>query len=134
MLEQVNDALSRIRFERDDTDLFLGEYLSTPKAETFFKPPQKALNAARFAATALRHGLRLSPKTRMLYAGRRVFINGESFDTSPADRKTLRLLADQRMLQGEEFGAASADVAEALHAWYGHGWLLLGAQRDGKGL
>ncbi len=133
MLERVNQALSQIRFERDDTDLFLGEYLSTPKPETFFKPPQKALNAARFAETAVKRGLRLSPRSRMLYAGRRVYINGESFDTSPADRKTLRLLADQRALQGEEFSAASADVAEALHAWYGHGWLLLGAKREGQG-
>lgn len=128
MLERVNEALSRIRFERDDTDLFLGEYLSTPKPETFFKPPQKPLSAARFADTARRHGLRLSPRSRMLYAGRRVFINGESFDTRAADRKTLGLLADQRVLQGEDFAAASADVVEALHAWYGHGWLLTGAK------
>lgn len=127
MLEQVSQALNQIRFERDDTDLFLGEYLSTPKPETFFKPPQRALNAERFAQAAAKNGLRLSARTRMLYAGRRIFINGESFDTAPADRKTLRLLADRRALEAGDYAAASADVREALHAWYGHGWLLTGA-------
>ena len=61
----------------------------------------------------------------MLYTGRRIFINGESFDTGTEDRPVLRLLADQHRLSGEQTGLASADVEEALYTWYTHGWLLM---------
>ena len=125
MVSQVSDALSRIRFNRDDIGLFLGEFLSSPKPEVFFEPPQRPVTAARFAAMAGKRGVRLSPRSRMLYAGRRVFINGESFDTSPDDRTLLRLLANQRMLTGQQTSEASPDVIEALHTWYSHGWVFV---------
>ncbi|WP_151447462.1 ribosomal protein uL16 3-hydroxylase [Lacisediminimonas profundi] len=125
MVEQVSRELQRIRFDRDDISLFLGEYLSSPKPQVFFESPARPLSPAKFADAARRRGVRLSPRSRMLYAGSRVFINGESFDTGPEDRAVLRLLADQRMLSGEQAGQASPDVSEALCTWYEDGWLLL---------
>lgn len=125
MIQQVSQELQRIVFDKDDISLFLGEYLSTPKPQVFFTVPVQALSAAKFTAAAQRRGVRLSAKSRMLYTGRRIFINGESFDTGTEDRPVLRLLADQHRLSGEQAGLASADVEEALYTWYTHGWLLL---------
>ncbi len=127
MIKQVSQELQRIVFDKDDISLFLGEYLSSPKPHVVFTAPGHPLSAAKFATAARNRGVRLSPRSRMLYAGQRVFINGESFDTDLQDRTVLRLLADQHQLSGEQAGLASADVAEALYAWYTHGWLLLAA-------
>jgi 50S ribosomal protein L16 3-hydroxylase len=60
----------------------------------------------------------------MLYKGKHVFINGESFAAGASDRKLLALLADTRMLDGESIKNASDDMREALHVWYTDGWLL----------
>jgi 50S ribosomal protein L16 3-hydroxylase len=125
MIQQVSEELQRIRFDKDDISLFLGEYLSSPKPQVFFNVPDQVLNAAKFTVAARRRGVRLCARSRMLYTGRRVFINGESFDTGVQDRAVLRLLADQHRLSGEQAGQASPDVDEALYAWYTHGWLLL---------
>jgi 50S ribosomal protein L16 3-hydroxylase len=125
MLRTVGDALQNVRFTPDDIAIFLGEYLSEPKATVVFEPPSRPLTPARFAQAAAKRGLRLSPRTRMLYRGRHVFINGESFGTAAADRPLLTALADRRCLSGDELAHVPQYVAEALHLWYGDGWLIL---------
>ena len=69
--------------------------------------------------------MKLSRKKQMLYRGKHVFINGESFGVGKADRVTLELLANQRRLDGAAFSAASDDVLEALYTWYQDGWIEL---------
>jgi len=61
----------------------------------------------------------------MLYRGKHVFINGESFSAGPADKKVLNILANTRRLSSDEVKIASTDVKEALHSWHGEGWLHL---------
>jgi 50S ribosomal protein L16 3-hydroxylase len=125
MLSRVASELSNIRFTEDDMLIFLGEYLSEPKPTVFFDAPARPLNFERFAQSAARNGVALSRKTRMLYHGRHVFINGDSFTAGPADKITLTALADQRRIEGSEVSQASDDVMEALLAWYEDGWLIL---------
>jgi 50S ribosomal protein L16 3-hydroxylase len=72
-----------------------------------------------------KRGVTLSLKTQMLYRGRHVFINGESFGVEKADRAVLAALADRRRLEPADLTEVSADVAEALHLWYCDGWLAL---------
>lgn len=125
MLSQVASELSKVRFTEDDIAIFLGEYLSEPKANVFFDAPARPLTLARFAQKAAKSGVALSRKTRMLYRGKHVFINGESFAVNAADKAALSALADRRRLEGSEAGLASQDVMEALHTWYEDGWLTL---------
>ena len=125
MLENVGEQLRKIRFTDDDIAIFLGEYLSEPKAAVMFDPPARPLTAARFALSAAKRGVILSLKTQMLYRGRHVFINGESFGVEKADRVVLAALADRRSLEPAELAGLSDDVAEALHLWYCDGWLML---------
>jgi 50S ribosomal protein L16 3-hydroxylase len=125
MLDQVASRLKKIRFGNDDVAIFLGEYLSEPKAAVVFERPRTGLTPAAFARKAARQGLRLSRKTQMLYAGKHVFINGESFDAGAGDRAVLARLADRRRLDGPAAAMASGDVLDALHAWWEAGWLEL---------
>lgn len=123
MLDQVSEQIARIRFERDDIAVFLGEYLSEPKPSVFFDPPARKMSRDKFLQTAARRGLKLSRKTRMLYRGRQLFINGESFTMGRADRAALVALADRRRLDGQEMQDTSEDVRDALYTWYQDGWL-----------
>ena len=67
----------------------------------------------------------LSLKTQMLYRGKHVFINGESFAVSRADKSVLDALANERALAGPALAGASDDVMEALYTWYQDGWIEL---------
>ena len=61
----------------------------------------------------------------MLYRGKHVFINGESFAVGRDDKNLLSALADNRCLDKIGLQHASQDVLEAFHAWYQDGWLEL---------
>jgi len=126
MLAQVAQEINKVRFTEDDIAIFLGEYLSEPKARTYFTPPSRPLTPARFEQSVAKRGVALSRKTQMLYRGKHVFINGESFAAGRADKATLCQLADSRLLDGASAASASQDVQDALYTWYQDGWLSLG--------
>jgi 50S ribosomal protein L16 3-hydroxylase len=125
MLADVADELNKVRWTEEDVTIFLGEYLSEPKHNVFFTGPAKPLTVGRFMETAARRGLKLSPKTLMLYRGKHVFINGESFAAGRADKAVLDALANDRRLDGAALANAPDDVLEALYTWYQDGWLEL---------
>lgn len=125
MIDDITAQLNRIQFNKDDVTIFLGEHLSEPKPSVFFVPPPRPLSAARFATASVKRGIKLVAKTRMLYRGKHVFINGESFTVNKTDGALLSMLADARELDGTLVGSASTDLAETLHAWYSDGWISL---------
>jgi 50S ribosomal protein L16 3-hydroxylase len=125
MLTSVTEELNKVRWDEEDVTIFMGEYLSEPKHNVFFTPVAKPLTVGRFMEQAAKRGLKLSPKTLMLYRGKHVFINGESFAVGRADKAVLDVLANQRGLDGAMLARASDDVLEALHTWYSDGWLEL---------
>jgi 50S ribosomal protein L16 3-hydroxylase len=127
MLSTIADELNKMRFTEEDITIFLGEYLSEPKFNVFFAGPEKPLTAGAFGKAAARKGVKLSRKSQMLYRGKNVFINGESFAVGKADKAALEALANERALTGAEVAGASEDVLEALFAWYTDGWLELAA-------
>ena len=126
LLSRVEQQLLKIRTTREDVTVFLGEYLSEPKPSVVFDSPDKPLSPARFRAQAARTGLRLHRKTRMLYKGKYLFVNGESFQAGMADQALLRRLADDRQLPPGALQSASEDLIESLHQWHDDGWLVTG--------
>lgn len=126
MLNTISEQLEKIQFTEDDKTIFLGEHLTAPKSSVFFRSPEKPLTPKQFAQSAKKNGVSLSLKTQMLYKGKHVFINGESFSVGKEDKLTLSKLANQRQIDGTDVGTASADVMEALCIWYEDGWLELG--------
>jgi 50S ribosomal protein L16 3-hydroxylase len=125
MLQTIRNELQRITFDEEDIAIFLGEYLSEPKPNVYFRSPARPLNLDRFIDAVNQRGIKLSRKTHMLYRGKHIFINGESFAASRAEQKPLVGLANERSLEGEALAAASADVLETLHQWYLDGWIEL---------
>ena len=126
MLSTITEELNKVRWDEEDVTVFVGEHLSEPKHNVFFTPVEKPLTMGRFMETAAKRGLKLSSKSLMLYRGKHVFINGESFAVGRADKVVLDALANQRRLDGALIDKATDDVLEALYTWYQDGWLELG--------
>ncbi len=95
----------------------LGEYLSEPKAVVWFEEASGAWNAGHAG------GVRLDPRTRMMYDAHHVFINGESYRAKGADATLMRRLADSRRLEAAEVRKASASAQALLADWHDAGWL-----------
>lgn len=130
MLSSISNELAKIKFTKDDMTIFLGEYLTEPKSTVFFTSPEKTLTPKKFTLSAQKNGVSLSLKTQMLYKGRNIFINGESFSVDKEDQLILCKLADQRFLDGTDIASISDDVLEAFCIWYEDGWLELGAHPE----
>ena len=99
----------------------LGEYLTEPKPAVWFDEAVQPWDCK--AAKAGRAGIELDSGTRMMYDDHHVFINGESHRASGADAGSMRRLADQRSLSGEELRKAGASVLALLGDWHEAGWL-----------
>ncbi len=127
MLKQVEAMLKALRWNKADVARALGEYLTEPKANIVFDRNDvndadgAALTAARFARMAVKHGVVLSLKSRMLFHGMTLFINGESERVTIAERKTLMPLADQRALPPQ--AKLSSRLLDMLYQWYRAGYV-----------
>ena len=80
--------------------------------------PRGRFQRARFRARAKREGVRLDLRTQLLYDARSLYVNGERIAASPAVRRDLALLADERVLTPARLRAASAQTIDVLHDWY----------------
>jgi 50S ribosomal protein L16 3-hydroxylase len=110
MIDFADRVLSRIRWSRGDITDFLGRYLTTPKPHVVFRP------------TPRRGGeVQLDARTQLLYAGRRFFINGESFVARKAQIGPLRELADRRRLAGSSLAPIASLIGEWRKSGYLHG-------------
>lgn len=98
MIERLGAVINSIRWSRHDIVDFLGRYLSEPKPHVFFEPPRRLMSRERFAEKVALEGLRLDPRTRMLFHGANFYINGERLVVPEAHRRLLVKLADQRAL------------------------------------
>ncbi len=121
MIDQVADMLAEIKWNRGVIRDFLGTYLTEPKPHVYFEPPENPLSYVRFVAQAKKRGLKLDPKTQLLFAGTVFYINGEECEAESADRPILRALADRHMLPTGS--VLTEDGWDLLHAWYCDGFL-----------
>ena len=110
MLRYTARYLRQIRWSRRDAEQFLGEFLTEPKAHVVFGP-QPARGSV----------VRLDPRTRLLYSGRRFFINGEMIEMSAAAASALRELADRRVAHGTRL--ARGALGGLLSAWRKAGYV-----------
>jgi 50S ribosomal protein L16 3-hydroxylase len=104
--------LARIRWQRSDVADFLGRFLSNPKPNVVFR-----------GETARGKIAVLDPRTQLLYAGKRFFINGESFVPRAGQRAALALLADHR--SAPFVALKRAGLGARMHEWQRAGFLHL---------
>ena len=107
-------------------DEFIGRYLSEPKAGVWFDAPP-AIGPRAFAQRIRKQGVGLDRRSRMLWRGNRIYINGDSFHVAASARALLRRLADRRGLGPADLQTVAEDneVFPILHQWHKAGWLRL---------
>lgn len=111
------------------------EHLTEPKDIVVFDAPRAPLGPARFGQSARRHGVHLDLRTRMLFSGGDVAINGELIAAARSLGPALRRLANDRGLAAAAFSATAGAgprqravaLLALLHGWYRCGWLHLAA-------
>jgi len=119
MVNSLHATLTARAPRRADTAHFLLGWLSEPKAQVVFERPRRAAGIAAFA----RDGAALDRRTRLLYSGARIGINGEVHEIAAPQRAALHRLADQRRLPP---GVIDAPLAALLQPWHAAGWLHVG--------
>ena len=127
MLAQIETMVSRIRWDRNDIAEFAGEYLSEPKPHVFFTAPDRPMGRRAFGKALDSRGAALEAKTRMLFAGKRFFINGETLLAGGLEGRVLKILADKRRLPPQT--KLPADLQDLFYDWYEAGWLGPGPTR-----
>jgi 50S ribosomal protein L16 3-hydroxylase len=121
MRRRVEAVIAGLRWTRGDILRFLGGHLTEPKPHVFFSPPRPPASASRFGARVRRRGLRLDPRTRLLYAGGIFFVNGDAVEKLGARTAALlKRLANERELPPCEPGA---EAQALLYRWYRHGYI-----------
>jgi len=106
-------AVARLLREPEQLARVLGEVMTEPKPQVWFEEGGERSPGA---------GLRLDRRTRMMYDGRHVFINGESFRAAGRDARLMRDLADARRLPAAQCGRLSADAQAVVADWVAQGW------------
>jgi len=115
LLKFAQTAVQTALADRDVLARALGEYITEPKANVWFDPRDDAI--------AVAGALRLDRRTRMMYDGRHVFINGASLRAAGRDATLMRALADRRALTAAQVAKASDAALEVLSSWCEAGWL-----------
>jgi 50S ribosomal protein L16 3-hydroxylase len=107
-------SIARLLADPREIEMAIGEVLSEPKPNTWFEPDDDA---------DVSQGARLSPRTRMLYDERHVFINGESLAAGGKDKRLMRSLSDTRVLDARGVAQLSDGARELLDDWARAGWV-----------
>jgi 50S ribosomal protein L16 3-hydroxylase len=125
LVERVGAILANVEWNEKDVAAFLGTYLSEPKSNVVFDPPDRAMNEQKFVDRAKKTGIKLDKKTILLYDERSYFVNGEQSALSAKSKKWLPELADKRVLEAKRFVTLTDDSAmtSLLYEWYRAGWI-----------
>src|SRR5262245_40445924 len=122
-VESAFKALTRVPPTRADARALLLTFLTEPKPNITFTRPRSALSARELRTRARRGGLRLDRRTRMLYSGSSIAINGEILEDTGKDPSLMHLLADRRALDPAHLKAHGAPWWTQFASWHGAGWL-----------
>jgi len=122
MLQQVSQAIRKVRWDDEDIANFLGCYLSEPKPHIYFDAPVRPLSETRFAQAVQSRGVTLDLKTQMLCKDSTVFVNGDAHPVGPSAYRALRELADARELPAAL--KLPREANDLLYQWYQDGYLV----------
>jgi 50S ribosomal protein L16 3-hydroxylase len=93
---------------------FIGCYLTAPKSHVEFLPPTSPKTLARFSAEAVKKGIELDLRSRMLFDDANFFVNGQilqaSTTLSAKHRAALRHLANTRVLSAADIDTGLAST------------------------
>ena len=90
---------------------FTGCHLTEPKSHVVFDPPDTPMTANAFAKLAMRHGVELDLRTRILVDDENIFINGEAHAPIHAVATLMRELGDKRVLPASTVAKVDSKAA-----------------------
>jgi 50S ribosomal protein L16 3-hydroxylase len=109
-------AVNRLVAQPREIACALGEALTEPKAGVAFDEPETHWQPGTVV---------LDRRTRMLYDGHHLFINGDSYRAAGRDAHFMHRLADERCLDAHAVRAAGSAARSLLAEWFAAGWLHL---------
>lgn len=118
LIAHARRLIGRIRWSGADVVTFLGRYLTEPRPHVVFAVRRRAPRARLERSDVV-----LDARTRMLYRGSQVFVNGEAYAVRRRQRAPLAALADRRRAPGRLL--ARAGLAPLVRAWRDAGALRL---------
>lgn len=121
------EKLQKLDWKPRDILDFLGHYLTEPKPQIFFTPPDPCLSTHAFSRALACHGLALSSKSLALYDGKHFYLNGEAYHYPTQSIRWLKRLADQRRLLPFSYDGLpdDMDLRADIYDWYCQGWILV---------
>ena len=130
MIDALGGWLTSWRPPRERVEAFIGRFLTEPKPQVWFDPPSRMPTLEAWWREAIVRGVTLDRRSRIAWRGRRIFLNGEAFDTLAGGARALRQLADTRALPPAALATLGAEspLAARLHDWCAAGWLTLDTQ------
>jgi 50S ribosomal protein L16 3-hydroxylase len=106
----------------------IARVLSEPAPSAVFEAPQPAPTLRGFVSAAKRHGIALSPASRLLYVEQAFYINGESVSKplTMSASAALRDLANHRRLSAAQVKRVIQDpsLADCLLQMARAGWIV----------
>ncbi len=126
MVDATLATLARLRFDPALAARFLGCWFTEPNTLSVFTSAHDTPDLE--AGWPAQGTLVLDRRTRMLYRGRQLFINGETAPVPPSP--ALRALADERRLDCRDARCRKLDEDSlaCLSDWLSAGWLHYAAQ------
>lgn len=125
LIKQIAQKLQGLHLDRVETFLpGIAAYLSEPKQQAVFHPPESPLSSTRFRAALVKATLMPHPQTRLLAAGETIFCNGENMTKgqSKPTQEAWRLLAKRRSLAGVKLDKMEPE--NTLYEAYLAGWVV----------
>ncbi len=126
MRRHCERMLRRVCWDRTTIARFLGCWLSEPKPNVVFDPPDAPLPRTTFGARASKQGLLLDIRTQLLYDATHLFINGTALPWPTSGGETLKQLANTRALMPRAAGRVPSNASTLLYDWYRNGYLHTG--------
>ncbi len=124
LIDRTLQTLLRTRPTRADAEQALLMHLTEPKPQVVFEPVERPLSLNAFTRKLATSGVTADPRTRMLYSGKHLAINGELFCVQSKAMAPLQHLANERSM-GKLAAALPARTMEVLFEAYRSGWLHL---------
>jgi len=121
MHAQCAAMIRSIGWKPELVERFVGCYLTEPKPHVFFDRPRRPPPLRSFGRVARRRGVRLDPRTLILYDERHVYVNGAALDWPATRVQELKRLANLRRLAGANIGGVA--WVHLLYRWYCDGYL-----------
>jgi 50S ribosomal protein L16 3-hydroxylase len=123
LIDATCDSVKKLKFDRKLAKRYLGCWLTEPHPLAVFKPTKHRAKLPHALKDMAQGYWRLDRRTRMLYNGKVLYINGEV--ASLKAKKLLRTLANNRSLDSNTLKSSpeAEDILDYLNEWTRDGWL-----------